>query len=212
MRLCLVFGLFHLSWSAATFEEASTTIAPIETSTTPISPGKRVTFGDHDIVVVIPSRYDMMAEATSESTSTNSPRVSRWDSSSDEDDFLESLAEFSRMLVTEEVEPLATETTWSDIGPITREIGCAVYEHMSDSISSKKQEIISSAKSTLLRGAASAAVFACKHLLGYEVTAEDKRKVTEILSSPEWIPRCIDVLHKACATTTTTTPSPSSFL
>jgi hypothetical protein len=117
------------------------------------------------------------------------------------------------MLMTE-VEPVANEITSNDIPPVTREIVCDVREDMSDQIYARNQASISSAKSILLRGAVSAADFACKHLLGYEFTAEDKRKVNEILSSPEWIPRCIDALHRACATTTTTTttPSPLSFL
>ena len=46
----------------------------------------------------------------------------------------------------------------------------------------------------------------CSRIFGYSLTAADVRRIDEIMDNPEWIPRCIQLVHASLTSNTTATP------
>lgn len=117
---------------------------------------------------------------------------------------------FPRYRLDEPVEPLAVFQDAVDDIHFLAQFGCGMYSEIRAEMNRRRDALIQGAKNKLRATGEAAALYSIKKVFGYELTKEDKSKLTEILENPRWISLAIDTLHRACASAISTTAQPTN--
>jgi hypothetical protein len=116
---------------------------------------------------------------------------------------------FPRYRVDEPVEPLAVFEDAVDDIHLLAQFGCGMYSEIRAELYKRRDALIQGAKKQLRATGEAAALYSIKKIFGYELTEEDKSKLSEILENPRWISLAIDTLHRACASAISTSAQPT---